>query len=103
PDALGIAFETGQITQHPLTQPGAAAGCRHCGFKQLWQLPLKPFANRELTEVPERRITHVVHQAGHLDEALDWPLQTIQTEIHSPLAQLLVQRTDDEATGLLDF
>ncbi len=42
-----------------------------------------------------------MHQAGHLHQALQCRLQPIQAERRGTAAKLLVERTDDEAAGLL--
>jgi len=64
---------------------------------------LEPGVDRVFAEVPERRIAHVVHQAGHFHQAFHGAFQAVQAELRGALTELLVERLDDETAGLLNL
>ncbi len=100
---LGIAFEVLEIDQHPFAQLGIALPRRHGGREQPVEIALEPLADGVLAEMAERRIADIVHQAGHLDQALQRRLESVQAELRGAVAELLVQGANDEAAGLLHF
>ncbi len=76
---------------------------RHRALEQAVQVALEPGVDRVFAEVAERRVAHVVHQAGHLHQAFHGAFQPVQAELGGALAELLVQRLDDETAGLLNL
>ncbi len=100
-NALGVALEALEVGQHALAQRGIPLVCRHGAGEKLIERTLEPFADGELAEVAERWIADVVHQAGHFHQAFQRAFEAVQAMVAGAVAQLLVQRANDETTGLL--
>ncbi len=102
-DALGVTLEALEVGQHALAQRGISLACRHGAGEKLIERAFEPFADGELAEVAERWIADVVHQAGHFHQAFQRAFEAVQAMVAGAVAQLLVQRANDETTGLLHF